>query len=450
MPNKVPRGVMPIRKLTRDESVARLRARVRALEAAQREAERTQGALLATTRALRESEERYALAMRGPNEGLWDWNPISKELYLSARLLSILGFGSDTLRTTSHEWLKLVHPDDRRHYQTTLVRHLKGVDEHFECEYRVSDRQGQWRWVLARGLAVRDSNGVATRMVGSIGDVTERHSYQRALKEANEQLEQRVAERTAELELARSQAEEASRCKSEFLANMSHELRTPLNAIIGFSDVMRSEVFGPIGIARYGEYVTSIWDSGNHLLSIINDILDLAKVEVGKFELSPVPVQVPKLMEAVIRLVAERAARAEVKLEYSAADGVGEVVLDPLRMKQVLLNLLSNAVKFTPAGGVVRLSAYLDKPEAGLADLVMEVADTGIGMDEQSLEKAMQPFVQVETSLSRRYAGTGLGLPLAKSFTELHGGSFRLTSRPGLGTTATLRIPRTGGRSGQD
>ncbi len=433
---KEPRGGKPGRQLLRNDSVARLRARIKALEAAQREAQRTQGALIAATKALRESEERYALAMRGPNEGLWDWNAITKELYLSARLLSILGFGSDTLRTTSHEWLKLVHPDDREGYQSTLVRHLKGIDAHFECEYRVSDRQGQWRWMLARGLAVRDADGVATRMVGSIGDVTERHAYQRALKEANERLEQRVAERTAELDLARCQAEEANRCKSEFLANMSHELRTPLNAIIGFSDVMRSEVFGPVGNTRYGEYIASVWESGNHLLRIINDILDLAKVEVGKFDLSPEPTDVAQLLEAAIRLVAERAARAEVVLECESAPGVGVARLDPLRMKQVLLNLLSNAVKFTPAGGTVRLSARLEAP-----NLVMAVSDTGIGMDQDSQEKAMQPFVQVESSLSRRYAGTGLGLPLAKSFAELHGGSLTLVSRPGEGTTVTVRVP---------
>ncbi|EME68278.1 Signal transduction histidine kinase [Paramagnetospirillum caucaseum] len=436
MASKQPHGEKPVRQILRNDSVARLKARVKALEAAQREAQRTQGVLLSTAKALRESEERYALAMRGPNEGLWDWNPITKELYLSARLLSILGFESETLRTTSHEWLKLVHPGDRGRYQSTLVRHLKGIDAHFECEYRVSDRQGQWRWMLARGLAVRGPDGVATRMVGSIGDVTERHAYQRALKEANERLEQRVAERTEELEMARQQAEEANRCKSEFLANMSHELRTPLNAIIGFSDVMRTEVFGPVGNPRYGEYIASVWESGNHLLSIINDILDLAKVEVGKFDLGLEPADVAQLLEAAARLVSERAARAEVRLEWEAAPDLGAVSLDPLRMKQVLLNLLSNAVKFTPAGGVVRLCA---RREA--ADLVIDVSDTGIGMDEDSLEKAMQPFVQVESSLSRRYAGTGLGLPLAKSFVELHGGRLILASRPGHGTTVTVRIP---------
>nr|WP_237051470.1 PAS domain-containing protein [Magnetospirillum sp. ME-1] len=404
MPVRRSHGTTTGKDMLRSESVARLRTRIKALEAAQREAKRTQSALFAATRALRESEERYALAMRGPNEGLWDWNPITKELYLSARLLSILGFESETLRTTSHEWLKLVHPDDRERYQTTLVRHLKGFDAHFECEYRVSDRQGQWRWMLARGLAVRDAQGVATRMVGSIGDVTERHADQRALKEANERLEQRVAERTAELDLARRQAEEANRCKSEFLANMSHELRTPLNAIIGFSDVMRSEIFGPIGNARYGKYVSAVWESGNHLLSIINDILDLAKVEVGRFELNARPTEIASLLDAVIRLMTERAIQAEVQLECLVARDVGEVTLDPLRIKQVLLNLLSNAVKFTPAGGKVLLSARLSE-----TDLVIQVADTGIGMDGESLERALQPFVQVESSLSRRYAAPGWG-----------------------------------------
>lgn len=436
MVGKTPCIRKPNERRTRTDGARPLRIRIRELEAAQREAGLTQETLLATTKALRESEERYALAMRGPNEGLWDWNPITKELYLSTRLLSILGFESETLRTTSYEWLKLVHPEDRDRYQATLVEHLKGNDAHFECEYRVQDQQGLWRWVLARGLVVHDASGTATRMVGSIGDVTERHAYQRALKEANELLEQRVKDRTRELELARRQAEEANRCKSEFLANMSHELRTPLNAIIGFSDVIRSEVFGPINNSHYSGYVVSIWESGYHLLNIINDILDLAKVEAGKFELALESCDIALLITAAIRLVSERASHGDVGLVVDLAPDMERVELDPLRMKQVLLNLLSNAVKFTPAGGKITVSAMRQDNE-----LLVTVADTGIGMDAASLDKVMQPFVQVDSSLTRSHSGTGLGLPLAKCFVELHGGRMILASAPDEGTTVTIWLP---------
>ncbi|MGC2854754.1 PAS domain-containing sensor histidine kinase [Novispirillum sp. DQ9] len=430
---------MELRGTDMPETIDGLRRRVAELEAQAARA-------AAVEDALRQSQERYELAMRGPNEGLWDWDPNTKELYLSARLLAILGLGTETLRTTSHEWLKLVHPDDVPEYEAQVVAHLKGHSGHFECEYRVVGPDGRWRWVLARGLALRDDHGRAVRMVGSIGDITELKRREQSLRDAHEalrhahaDLELRVAERTAELVAAKEQAEIANLAKSAFLANMSHELRTPLNAIIGFSDLMLSEPFGPLGSPRYGEYITDIAASGAHLLAVINDILDLAKVEAGKFELRLEPVDVADTVTAVTRLLHGRAVETGVRLVSEVAPTLPLLRADALRLKQMLLNLVANALKFTPEGGVVALTA---RPCPDGNGLLLTVADTGVGMDDAGITKALQPFGQVDTSLSRRHGGTGLGLPLTKSFTELHGGCMQIDSTPGQGTTITLRFPK--------
>ncbi|WP_142848870.1 PAS domain-containing hybrid sensor histidine kinase/response regulator [Telmatospirillum sp. J64-1] len=425
------------------EKIARLEKRIAELEAEREKSARIQ-------QALRESEERYALAMRGPNEGLWDWNATTRELYLSARLLSILGMEAETVRTTSEAWLHVIHPQDRVLYRTRLIEYLKGFSDHFECEYRVQIPGGGWRWVLTRGLALRDEKGRAYRMVGSVGDITEMKAREERLREAHEalsraheelaraheELESRVAERTCELAAAKEQAEMANRAKSEFLANMSHELRTPLNAIIGFSDMMRSEVFGPLGSPRYREYLADIAQSGGHLLAVINDILDLAKVEAGKFELRCEKVMLSCVVEAVMRLLQDRAAEAGVALSADIAPVLPVLDADPLRIKQVLLNLIANSIKFTPPGGSVDVSVCAE--EGGV---LITVADTGIGMSPEGLARALQPFGQVDSRLSRRYGGTGLGLPLAKSFVELHGGRMEIDSREGEGTVVRLRFP---------
>ncbi|UEM03785.1 HAMP domain-containing histidine kinase [Skermanella rosea] len=229
----------------------------------------------------------------------------------------------------------------------------------------------------------------------------------------------------------------ASQAKSQFLANMSHELRTPLNAILGFSDVMRSETFGPLGDRRYRDYATDIYRSGDHLLRLINDILDLAKMDAGGLEIHEEamdPVQVCQEAQSMVRPLAEA---SRVALERCQCADLPLVSADPLRMRQVLLNLLSNAIKFTPAGGSVRLSIDV-VPGRGLR---LSVTDTGIGMAPEEIPKALQRFRQIDSRLARKYEGTGLGLPLAKRIMELHGGSLELTSAPGSGTTAEAVLP---------
>ncbi|MDE1968711.1 MAG: hybrid sensor histidine kinase/response regulator [Alphaproteobacteria bacterium] len=241
----------------------------------------------------------------------------------------------------------------------------------------------------------------------------------------------------AQLVETKNAAEAASRAKTEFLANMSHELRTPLNAIIGFSEILKQEPLGPLGHPSYRDYVRDVYESGVHLLHIINDILDLSKIEVGKLTLSETPVDLREAIESCMRIVRERADNGGIALVAELAPDLPTFNADERMVKQVLLNLLSNAIKFTPPGGSVRIIARVDDADG----LIVQVVDTGIGIAAADIERALQPFEQIDSSLHRKYQGTGLGLPLARSMSELHGGRFAIESTVGQGTTVTVHFP---------
>jgi signal transduction histidine kinase len=240
-----------------------------------------------------------------------------------------------------------------------------------------------------------------------------------------------------ELLASKEAAEQASRAKSAFLASMSHELRTPLNAIMGFAEVIQSRASNPVANPSYGDYARHIHDSGQHLLNIINAILDMSKIEAGRLELADGVVDVRSLVESCVRLVGARAELAGVRIEIDIPADCPSLRADSVRMRQILLNLLSNAVKFTPGPGLIAVSTTLRED----ARLALVVADSGIGMTGEELALALQPFRQIDNRLARRYEGTGLGLPLVKSLIELHGGELELRSTPERGTVATLLIP---------
>jgi two-component system cell cycle sensor histidine kinase PleC len=241
-----------------------------------------------------------------------------------------------------------------------------------------------------------------------------------------------------ELTAAASAAEAQSRDKSQFLANISHELRTPLNAIIGFSDIIKNEARHVLPEAHQG-YMDDIHASGKHLLSLINDILDYSKAEAGKLEVNWEENDVGKIIRNSLRMVMPRAETAQVTLVEDIPSQHFVLVTDSKKLKQVLLNLLSNAVKFTPAGGEVRCAVWED---IGKQQLVIQVKDTGIGIAPKDISKVMMPFGQVDNKLSRKYEGTGLGLPLSRKFVELMGGEFTIESELNVGTAVTVRLPK--------
>ena len=238
--------------------------------------------------------------------------------------------------------------------------------------------------------------------------------------------------------LARREAERANRAKSEFLASMSHEFRTPLNAILGFSEIIRDEIMGGIAPPIYREYGGYVHDAGGHLLNLINNVLDLSKMEAGRFDLHQEATRLAVVIDSCRSMIYGSAESAGVALSTEIAPDLPPVMIDPLRFKQILLNLLSNAVKFTTPGGCVTIVAA----RADDGGIRVAVADTGIGMNEAEIGIALMPFQQVDGVLSRRYQGTGLGLSLAKRMTELHDGEFMIESEPGVGTTITVCLPR--------
>ncbi|MDE2513996.1 MAG: PAS-domain containing protein, partial [Alphaproteobacteria bacterium] len=239
-----------------------------------------------------------------------------------------------------------------------------------------------------------------------------------------------------ELRRAKEAAESANRSKSLFLANMSHELRTPLNAIIGFSEVMQGEMIGPLGDRRYLAYAHDIHDAGAHLLEIISDILDMSKIEAGKFELDAEWIDLGELIDGVLHMVRARAREAGLTL-HAAAAGLPPVFCERRALRQVLLNLIGNAIKFTPAGGRIDVAAKVTA-DGGVA---VVVTDTGVGIAPQNIPLALTPFGQIDLTLSRAHGGVGLGLPLSQRLAELHGGRLEIASTVGSGTTVSVTLP---------
>ena len=267
------------------------------------------------------------------------------------------------------------------------------------------------------------------RLMATVADL--RHSQQKLERQAEEVAD--LAEKYAE---EKTRAEEANQAKSKFLANMSHELRTPLNAIIGFSEIMGSGMFGPLGSDKYREYCHDIHQSGQYLLDVINDVLDMSKIEAGRIRLDAEPVDLEPFLNDAMRVVSGRANDKRLKLTARIGRGI-RLTADHRLLKQIVLNLLSNAVKFTPEGGRITIRARATA--AGWVSV--SIADTGIGIPEDALARLGRPFEQVESQLTKSHQGSGLGLAIAKSLTELHQGTMRIRSTPGRGTMVLLRLP---------
>jgi PAS domain S-box-containing protein len=366
--------------------------------------------------ALKENEERFRDYAETASDWFWETGPDHRFTYMSPRVAS---FGAASGRRIGRSRFEIAigaeyEPEKWRQHQETLDRHELFRD----FVYRSVRDNGDIAYVSVSGKPVFDPAGRFLGYRGSSRDVT-------ATVVAAERLHAAMAE-----------AEAASNAKVAFLANMSHELRTPLNAILGFADMIRSQIFGP-NDPRYGEYARFICDSGNHLLNLVNDVLDMAKIDAGRLELAAGEVDLGALVVAQAQLMAPRARDRGIALDVEATPGMLSVRADEQRLRQIVLNLVSNAIKFTEAGGRValRVAAAAD----GRASIV--VADTGIGMSADEIELALQPFRQVETHMERRHEGTGLGLPITKNLVELHGGELRIESEKGRGTTVIVLLP---------
>jgi len=366
------------------------------------------------------SEQRFKDFAEVASDWFWETDADLRYTFLSAHAESLNGAAPERVYGKRRE--ELVSPEDiaqNPEEWNQHLRHLENREPFKDFEYRYQRPDGLNTYIRVSGKPIYDEDGQFTGYRGIGTNVTKEHENREALRRAKED------------------AETANKTKSDFLASMSHELRTPLNAIIGYSDAMRSEVFGPLGNERYRDYPIHIYDSGTHLLELINDVLDVSKIEAGKLDLHDEVIPVEGIATSVLRLVRERAESGKIKLANELPNVLPRLRADPLRVKQMLLNLLSNAVKFTPEGGCVTLGCQIN----GNGEFVLSVTDTGIGMGPEEQKKALSQFGQVDSDLSRKFQGTGLGLPLTIGLIELHGGYFDIRSAPGKGTMTALCFP---------
>ena len=365
--------------------------------------------------ALKRSETRFRDIVETASDWFWEMDAELRFTYLSRRFTEITGLPPESMigKRRDEIWIGKETPDLRRHLEDLAARR-----PFRDFRYPILTPDGKQYYLTASGKPLFDDDGAFRGYRGSGGDVTAE------------------VETLQQLERARRRAEQSNRTKSTFLANMSHELRTPLNAVIGFSEIMRDELLGPIGTASYKDYARDINSSGRFLLELINDILDLSKVEAGRYEIYAERQSAAYLVENAAMLVKERARKNGVRLVNEVPPDLPLIYVDERLMRQALINLIGNAVKFTEKGGEVSIRAVV-KEDGGLQ---LTVADNGVGIDPEDLERIMEPFRQARHGRQTR-DGTGLGLPLTKAFIELHGGRIDIESAQGAGTTVRLTLP---------
>ena len=352
--------------------------------------------------ALKQSEARYRMLFERAPVMMHSTDREGRLVHVNGAWLDTLGYRKDgVLGRKSTEFMT---ERSRAYAERVALPQFLEQGQVIDVPYTMAKKNGETVDVLLSAFSLRDADGEAIRSISVLVNVTRRRRAENALLAAKEE------------------AETASRAKSEFLAITSHELRTPLNAIIGFADMLDGRYMGPLN-DKQREYVSDIRNSGTTLLEFINDILDLSKIESGKAKLYEEDVDAARAVKATVRLMKDRAATADIRLQVDVAAGLPRIRADERMLKRTVLNLLSNAVKFTPPGGEISVTARLD------ADgwFRIAVADTGIGIDEVDLALVMAPFGQVESSLDRSHHCTGLGLPLVKSMVELHDGDIDLT-----------------------
>jgi PAS domain S-box-containing protein len=370
---------------------------------------------------IRLTQERLNLSLEGSNLALWDWDLAQDRVYLSDRWSMMMGGAKQETLVTSAQLIAMVHPEDRSLVSSNLEGVLKGNSEFYSVEFRVRRDNGEWVWVHTHGKVVdRDATGRATRMTGTNADITRRKQAEELLLRAKEA------------------AEEASRAKSDFLANMSHEIRTPMNGIIGMTELALDTELD----AEQKEYIGLVKTSADALLGIINDILDFSKIEAGKMEIDEVEFDLPDMLSQTTRSIAQRAHQKGLELLLDIDAEIPELLLgDPGRLRQVIVNLVGNAIKFTEQGEiVVKASMASLQPRPDKVTLHISVRDTGIGIPKDKFQAIFESFSQADTSTTRKYGGTGLGLTISTRLVELMGGCIWVESELGKGSTFFIEV----------
>ena len=366
------------------------------------------------TAEVQASQERFQLAVEGAEEGIWDWNLATSELYHSARMWEMLGYSAGELPNERQAWDAITNPEDIVTFKAEMVKHFKDPAHEFEVVVRLRARNGDWRWILSRGKAGRDKNGRATRFTGTHTDITDRRQSEEAAHAAN-------------------------RSKSEFLANMSHEIRTPMNGVIGMVDILQQTALAP----AQARMLDTIHNSSLALLSILNDILDFSKIEAGKLEVESIPTHLREVVEGVAQLMFNVAGSKDAQISLFVDPALPTWVMsDPTRLRQVLFNLLGNALKFIPQRiGRAMLHVHPMVRPDGVAVVQFSIIDNGIGMSKAVVDKLFQPFTQADASTARKFGGTGLGLSITQRLVELMHGRITVTSTLGVGSEFMVEFP---------
>ncbi len=375
-------------------------------------------------RLLRENQERLDLALESARMGVWDLDLVHDKAVCSARHNHIFGYATPPSDWSLSILYQHIHPDDLLQVQGSFAKAFLNHMLNVECRIVWPNRSVHWIHIAGRAFA--DLSGKPLRMIGVVSDITE-------LKTLQEQ----ILDRNAALEIETKRAQESNRLKSEFLANMSHELRTPLNGVIGFTEYLLEQRAGPLTPEQI-DHLRDVMGCGQHLLRLINDLLDIAKIEAGRMELFPKPFSISNAVEEVAAVMMALARQKGVDFSTEVVLAHDEAVLEEQKFRQVLYNLLSNAVKFTERGGRVALTIREIEGDR----ISIAISDSGIGISPENVQRLFVEFQQLDASSSRRYQGTGLGLALTKKIVELHGGSMRVESTLGKGSTFTAILPR--------